>query len=230
MTILRHGEQAVLNIVLPLVALVVLARVPLPMHDEPLGPGAAYASALALAWASTAFTAQALAVAFDRRWGVLRLLSTTPLGPSGLVGGKLLAVGLVGIIEAIVLGAAALALGASIDPRVLLPGLALGACGLAAFLALGLLLGGTLRPEAVLAIGNLAWAVMAGFGGLLLPLSTFPSWWEAIVRYTPPGALGEGMRALAGGPGSAPLFILVLLGWAAAGTVLTVRSFRWDSK
>lgn len=230
LTILRHGEQAVLNIVLPLVALVILARVPLPTADEPLGPSLAYASALALAWASTAFTAQAIAVAFDRRWGVLRMLSTTPLGPSGLFGGKLLAVGLVGLIEAVLLGITALILGAEVNLAVLLQGLGLGLTGLAAFLALGLLLGGSLRPEAVLAIGNLAWALMAGFGGILIPLSAFPTWWATIAFYTPPGALGQGMRALAGGEGSPLVSIVILLGWAIAGSVLTVRFFRWDSK
>ena len=42
------------------------------------------------------------------------------------------------------------------------------ALGTAAFAALGLLLGGTLRAEIVLAIANLLWFVFAGLGALTL--------------------------------------------------------------
>ncbi len=51
-------------------------------------------------------------------------------------------------------------------------GLALGAVvialGTATFAALGLLLGGTLRAEIVLAVANLLWFVFAGLGALTL--------------------------------------------------------------
>ena len=65
------------------VALVVLATTELVPLPEPR-PAAALGSALAMAVASS-FTSQAIAVAFDRRWGVLRMLATTPLGPRGLL-------------------------------------------------------------------------------------------------------------------------------------------------
>nr|WP_284287071.1 hypothetical protein [Angustibacter aerolatus] len=50
---------------------------------------------LALAVVSTAFTGQAIQTGFDRRYGVLRLLGTTPLGRGGLLAGK--AVGLLAV-------------------------------------------------------------------------------------------------------------------------------------
>ena len=47
-------------------------------------------------------------------------------------------------------------------------GAAIIALGTAGFAALGLLLGGTLRAEIVLAVANLLWFVFAGLGALTL--------------------------------------------------------------
>ena len=87
--LLRNGEQLLLALVLPALLLVALARtsvVTLDVGDatrvDVVTPGI-----LALAVMSTAFTGQAITTAFDRRYGVLRLLATTPLGRGGLLGG-----------------------------------------------------------------------------------------------------------------------------------------------
>ena len=47
---------------------------------------------MALAVISTAFTGQAIAVAFDRRYGALKRLGATPLPVWGIIAGKSLAV------------------------------------------------------------------------------------------------------------------------------------------
>ena len=83
LAVLRNGEQLLLTMLLSAIALVVLATTELVPLPEPR-PAAALGSALAMAVASS-FTSQAIAVAFDRRWGVLRMLATTPLGPRGLL-------------------------------------------------------------------------------------------------------------------------------------------------
>lgn len=89
--LLRNGEQLLVSLVLPLIALVALVHSPYPELDEPriavVAPGV-----LALVVVSTAFTGQAIQTGFDRRYGVLRLLGTTPLGRGGLLAGKGLAV------------------------------------------------------------------------------------------------------------------------------------------
>lgn len=227
-TILRNGEQTLLNILIPTAALIVLAQVPIVGRDS-MSIEFAYASSLALAWASTAFASQSIAVAFDRRWGVMRMLATTPLGPRGLFLGKLGAVGIVALIQALILTVTGLFLGLGFNAGVLLPGLAFMVLGLGAFLALGLLVGGTLRPEAVLAVANLMWVAMAGLGAILVEASTYPAWWGNIVQFTPPGALAEGLRSLASGESFA--IDLVVLGvWAVGVGLLAASRFRWDSK
>src|SRR5690606_3128851 len=66
---------------------------------------------LALAVMSCAFTSQAIATAFDRRNGVLRLMSTTPLGRGGLLVAKVCGVLVVEAVQVVVLVATALVLG-----------------------------------------------------------------------------------------------------------------------
>src|SRR3954462_6264723 len=76
--LLRNGEQLLLTIVIPTRVLLLFAE--LAIVDvtgdrvDFVVPGV-----LALAVLSTAFTGQAIATGFERRYGVLRRLGTTPL-------------------------------------------------------------------------------------------------------------------------------------------------------
>ena len=121
---------------------------------------------MALAVISTAFTGQAIAVAFDRRYGALKRLGATALPVWGIIAGKSMAVVTVVFLQSIILGAIGFALGWRPHPAGLVLGAAVIALGTAAFAALGLLLGGTLRAEIVLAVANLLWFVFAGLGAL----------------------------------------------------------------
>ena len=228
--VLRNGEQLLLTFILPVIALVLLARTDsVPLPGDRLT--AALAGVLALAVASTAFTSQAIAVAFDRRWGVLRMLATTPLGPRGLLAGKFGAVVAVLAVQTIVLVAVAAGLGwrgDGVSATTVLGAGVLMLLGAAAFVALGMLVGGTLRPEAVLAVANVVWVLMAAGGGLLLPLDALPAPVAAGVFLLPSGALGEGMRTLVTTGALDLAAVAVLAVWAAAGTWLAARFFRWD--
>lgn len=230
LAVLRNGEQLLLTMLLPAIALVVLATTDLAPLPEPRAD-AAVGSALAMAVASS-FTSQAIAVAFDRRWGVLRMLATTPLGPQGLLAGKLGAVLLVLVVQTVVLGGVGLAVGWRPDGVGLAQVVAaavLMVVGAGVFVAFALLVGGTLRPEAVLAIANLLFVLMVLGGGLVLPLDMLPAPLDAVMAWLPPGALGESLRTLAT-EGLVDLAALgVLAAWAVVGSVLATRAFRWDA-
>ena len=147
--LLRNGEQLLLTMFIPITLLVGLTLLPLGSFGD--NRAATFVPAImALAVISTAFTGQAIAVAFDRRYGALKRLGATALPVWGIIAGKSLAVVAVVFLQAIVLGAIGFALGW----RPAIAGLALGAAiialGTAGFAALGLLLGGTLRAEIVL--------------------------------------------------------------------------------
>jgi ABC-2 type transport system permease protein len=125
-----------------------------------------------------------------------------------------------------VLTVVALALGW--DPaRGLLPALLAVVLGTAAFAALGLFLAGVLRAEATLAAANLVYLLLLAGGAVVLPASAYGAWGE-VATWLPSGALGDAMRqALVHGRTDAA-DLLVLLAWAAAGTTLTARTFRWE--
>ena len=222
----RNGEQILVALILPGLALIALVMTSYPDLSEPriaiVAPGV-----LALAVVSTAFTGQAIQTAFDRRYGVLRLLATTPVGADGLLVGKALAICAVAAVQLVLLGLFAgtlgwrpAALGVLVTPLT-------AALGVWVFVALALLLAGAMRAEAVLAVANLVWVLLAGVGGLLLPGETLGGLLGAVVRWLPSGALGDAFRqGLV--QGSVPLLSwLVLLVWGVALTLAVVRTFRW---
>jgi ABC-2 type transport system permease protein len=227
---LRNGEQLLLTLVLPALLLVATSRFAVPgLTSSPTGrridlvaPGV-----LALAVMSAAFTGQAIATGFDRRHGVLRMLATTPLGRGGLLAGRTLAVLVVEAVQVAVLGAIALALGWRPHWSGLAWALLLVAGGTAAFVALGLLLAGTLRAEAVLAGANLAWVLLLAGGGVMVPTERMGAWGTP-ARLLPSGALGDGMRAALLDGRADPVAIVVLLAWTAVAAAMAMRYFRWE--
>ena len=66
--------------------------------------------------------------------------------------------------------------------------------GTAAFTSLALLVAGTLRAEAVLAVANLLLLVLAVAGGVVIPASQLPGPMAHVALLLPSGALGEAMR------------------------------------
>ena len=226
--LVRNGEQLLLAVVIPVIVLVggVLGaeRVGLELSGRPvdvLTPGV-----LALAVMSTAFTSLAIATGFERRYGVLKRLGTSPLPRSGLLLGKIGALVLVELGQLVVVGGVALALGWS--PEVSVVGLVLTVlAGTFAFASLGLLLAGVLRAEATLAAANLVYLLLLAGGAVVLPASSYGAW-GSLAQWLPSGALGEAMRSTlgAGSLPAVPLLVMVL--WGLLGTVLTARSFRWE--
>ena len=226
--VLRNGEQLLLALILPLGLLVFLTTTPLLDALGAIPPGGdrlsiALPGTLGLCLASTAFTGQAIATAFDRRYGVLAQLATTPLGTTGLILGKLGAViGVVVIQFALAFGIAGiLGYRGGLDILALIITTILGT---ATLLALGLLMAGTLRAEATLGAANLVWVLMAGAGGLVLPAT---GEWGTIVGCLPSGALGDAMRASLAGTWDVTALI-VLLVWSLVGALAARRWFRFE--
>ena len=223
---LRNGEQVLLTLLIPVVLLVgltLLDLVPLPSpRVDAVAPGV-----LALAVMSTAFTGQAIAFGFDRRYGVVRRLAATALPRWLLIAGRLVAVLGVVAVQVVVLGAIAAALGWRPAPAGVGWALLLVLLGTAAFGALGLLLGGTLRAEITLAVANVVWFLLLLAGGIVVPLAQLPGPLAAVAALLPSGALAEGLRtALTAGasPGATP--VLVLLAWAAVAGLAATRLVR----
>lgn len=227
-TLLANGEQLLVSLVLPLGALVLAAYTSMPALGEGRRIDLATPGVLALCVVSAAFTAQAIATGFDRRYAVLRLLGTTPLGRSGLLWGKAIATLGVEGLQWLVIGGVGLVLGWRPALAGLPAALLLLLVGTWAFVALALLLAGVLRAEGVLAVANLVWVVLLVGGGLIMPVAQLPGPWAVVGQWLPSAALGDGLRA-AFGSGTLDLRSLLVLGvWGAGATALAARSFRWS--
>ena len=227
--LLRNGEQLLLTMFIPVTLLVGLSLLPLGDFPEPRVT-VFVPAIMALAVISTAFTGQAIAVAFDRRYGALKRLGATALPVWAIIAGKVLAVVSVVFLQALLLGGIGLALGWRPPPA----GLALGALliglGTAVFVAMGLLLGGTLRAEIVLAVANLLWFVLAGFGALTLESNTIAPALSWAARLTPSGALTEALSHAVSPSGTVSVDwfgIAVLAVWGALSTLGALRWFRF---
>lgn len=231
LAMLRNGEQLLLLLILPLMALVALTLTDLLDAAVPAGAArvdVAVPGVLALCVLSNAFSGQGIQTGFDRRYGVLRFLSTTPLGRGGLIAGKLLAIVAVLVVQYVLVAALGVALGWRPDAAAVLLSVPVLLLGAAAFTGLGLLLAGTVRAEATLAVTNLVWVLLAAVGGTLFPAGTLPAGFSWAVELLPSGALGTALREtfLTGAP--TPLPVLVLAVWAAAAWAGAVRWFRWS--
>ncbi|WP_243632933.1 ABC transporter permease [Mycobacterium uberis] len=223
--LLRNGEQLLLTMFIPIILLVGLTLLPLGSFGH--HRSATFVPVImALAVVSTAFTGQAIAVAFDRRYGALKRLGATPLPVWGIIAGKSLAVVAVVFLQAIILGS----IGVGLGWRPALACLTLGAgiimLGTAGFAALGLLLGGTLQAEIVLAVANLMWFVFAGFGALTVETDMIPAAVKWAACLTPSGALtkalSQAMTLSVDWPG-----VAILATWGALAALGALRWFRF---
>lgn len=226
----RRGESVLLTIGIPVVLLAVLAAVdvlPLPDGvDDPvdfLFPGI-----LALAVLSSALVGPAIATGFDREYGVVKRLGSTPLGRGRLVAARILSILGVEVLQAVVLSAVALALGwrpDGVDAAAAVGGIALATI---AFAGLGLLLGGILPGLTTLAAANGLYVVLLLVSGMVFPVDRLPAGAEALARLLPSTALAEilhgALRAGTAIPGQA---WLVLALWALAAPTAAARWFRW---
>jgi ABC-2 type transport system permease protein len=222
-TLLRNGEQLLLTLVVPLLLLVAFGLEPLVnlgtgmKRIDFLTPGV-----IALAVMSTAFTSQAIATGFERRYGVLKRLGATPLSRGGLIAAKTATVIAVELLQGVLILIVALAIGwrpdASPAAVVVVPLLIL--LGTAAFSGLGLLMAGTLRAEATLAGANLVY---------IFPLTKFPAGARPVLELLPTGALSTGLRdVLQLGTAFPAKDAITLAVWAAVAITAAARMFRWE--
>ncbi|MHC0432694.1 ABC transporter permease [Streptomyces sp. O3] len=226
--LLRNGEQLLLTVVIPSLLLVLFSTVDVvdTGAGEPvdfLAPGV-----LALAVMSTAFTGQAIATGFERRYGVLKRLGTSPLPRWALMAAKTLAVLVTEVLQVALLTAIAFGLGWSPHGGPLSV-LLLLVLGTAAFSGLGLLMAGTLRAEATLAAANLVFLLLLVGGGVIVPLDKFPDGAQSVLGLLPISALSDGLRdVLRDGAGLPWGNLAILAVWAVLGLGAAARFFRWE--
>ncbi len=226
----RNGEQLLLTVVLPLGLLLVMARtdiIDVGASSDQERIDIVVPGILALAILSTSFTALAIQTGFERRYGVLRRVGTTPLSRANVLWGKALAILAVETVQLLLLGVVGLALGWQPETLGLVLLIPLTLLGSAALAALGLLLAGVVRAEATLALANLAYVVLAG-AGVLIPVSQLPDALQPWVELLPSAALATAFRLATMASDLDAAAVVVLLAWCVVATVGIARYFRWE--
>ena len=226
---LRNPEQLLLTIVIPALMMVLFSGESLIATDGPgkridfYAPGLFGAAVL-----STAFTGLAIGTGFERRYGVLKRMGATPLPRWGLVVAKALCVLCVEAIQIALLSAIALAMGWQPhgDPLAvaLLVVLATGT-----FAGLAMLMAGTLRAEATLGLANFVFLLLLAGGGVIIPLSKFPSGARHVLDALPITALTNGLRDVLQHGATLPWAdVGILAAWAAVAIAAAARTFKWE--
>ncbi|MFJ1645084.1 ABC transporter permease [Streptomyces sp. NPDC088258] len=226
--LLRNGEQLLLTVIIPSLLLVLFSTVDI----VDTGSGAAVdflaPGILALAVMSTAFTGQAIATGFERRYGVLKRLAVSPLPRWALMTAKSFSVLVTEVLQIVLLAVIALALGWSPHGNPFAVALLL-VLGTAAFSGIGLLMAGTLRAEATLAAANLVFLLLLMGGGVVVPLDKFPDAAASVLGLLPISALSDGLRDVLQHGAAMPWSDLgILAGWAVLGLGAAGRFFRWE--
>ncbi|HET6875872.1 MAG TPA: ABC transporter permease [Acidimicrobiales bacterium] len=226
----RRGDSVLLNLAIPVGLLVFFSLV--DVLPKPAGVRHAVQfltpGVLALAVMSTAMVSLGIATGFERQYGVLKRLGTTPLGRGRLLLAKIASTAIVEVVQAVVLVAVGLLLGW--DPGgpwgLAVPAVLLGT---AAFTGLGLLMAGTLRAELTLAAANGLYLMLLLLGGMIFPLSKLPFGLRQIAQGLPAGALSDALHGSLTAGGSVPARAwIVLVTWAVVAPAVAARLFRWE--
>jgi ABC-2 type transport system permease protein len=229
---LRRFENLLVTLAVPIVLLVFLTAV--PIGGEPTDRATALAQlvprVVAVALIGNGLVSLGIATAYERGYGVLKRLAGSPLPRWALLAAKTLSVlatlAAQLVLIAIVAGFLGWAPPGGIAATLLraAPWLVLGTV---AFSALGLLLAGTLRPEAVLAAANGLFLLFVLLGGVLVPAGRLPEPLGGIVSLLPPALMAGLLERTMTAAGSVePVQAVSLAIWTVALGIGAALAFR----
>ena len=224
----RNGEQLLLLIGIPVLLLVFFSQTNVLPTDGLANIDFLMPGILSLAIMSTAMVSLGIATGFERSYGVLKRLGTTPLGTKRLVAAKVVATCCIEIAQLLALVAVGLILGwnpSSINLPSLLLALVLGT---SCFAGLGLILAGRLRAEVNLAAQNGLYLVLLLLGGILVPNSELPKSIAWLAEVLPSSLLSELLRSIFSNNELKISDLASLAIWALGACVVAIFSFKWS--
>ncbi|MGE3268149.1 MAG: ABC transporter permease [Chloroflexota bacterium] len=226
---LRRGESVLVTLIIPpglllFLGLVDLMPVAPDRRADFLVPGI-----LALAVMSTAMVSTGIGTAFERYYRVLKRLGVSPLPRAGLLGAKIGAVLVIELLQIVlILGVAVAVFGWRPGGSLVAAAIVL-VLGTAAFGGLGLLMAGTMRAEATLAVANGLYLLFLLLGGIVFPTSHLGPWLAGPSELLPSTALAQALRGALGVSDLPTLMSWLVLGaWAILAPLAAVLTFRWE--
>ncbi|GAC1398806.1 MAG: hypothetical protein NVS4B12_03220 [Ktedonobacteraceae bacterium] len=226
---LRRGENILVTLIVPVMLLIFFTS----LNIVPVLNGSAInfllPGILAIAIMAAGMVNLGIATAYERYYGVLKRLGSSPLSRSSLIIAKVISILILEAIQVLLLiGVAALFYRWQPTGSPLLTLLAI-ALGTITFSACGLAMAGALRAELTLAGANALFLIFVFLGGGVLPLSRLPGPLAALAELLPATALTQALQATMTRNGSFPGYpLLVLTIWAIVVLVIAMRTFKWE--
>lgn len=226
---LRRGENILVTLIVPVLLLIFFASLNIvpAVHGRAVNfllPGI-----LALAIMAAGMVNLGIATAYERYYGVLKRLGSSPLSRSGLILAKILSIVVLEVVQVLLLvGVAVLFYGWQPVGSLLLTLLAI-VIGTVTFAALGLAMAGALRAELTLAGANALFLVFILLGGGILPLSHLPAPLAALAQFLPATALTQALQAsMNDGTGFPGFALAILVVWTVLVLIVAIRTFQWE--
>ena len=224
----RNGEQLLLLVGIPVLLLVFFSQIDILPTQGLTAVAFLVPGLLALAVMSTAMVSLGIATGFERSYGVLKRLGTTPLGTRRLVLAKVVATCIVESAQLALLVVVGIALGwRPVDTNWLVATAAV-VLGTTCFAGIGLTLAGRLRAEVNLAAQNGLYLVLLLLGGIIVPNDELPKVVKSLAEWLPSNALSELLRSAFNGYEIVARSIVVLLVWSVATCATATIYFKWS--
>ncbi len=227
---LRRGESLLATVFIPTLLLIFA----MALNIVPAGFGKPIdfllPGILAAAIMSTGMVSLGIATAYERYYGVLKRLGSSPLPRWGLIAAKVLSVLAIEAGQIVLLALIGIVLYGwrpSGSPFVALVVVLLGT---ATFAGLGLLMAGALRAEATLSAANGLYILFLAIGGVVLPVSHLPQVLgiSFLASLLPGAALSDALRSALSAQGVHGGSLLLLAVWAVIFLVAAARTFKWE--
>lgn len=225
----RRGENILITLIVPVMLLIFFTSFNIipTSHGQKevdlLLPGI-----LALAIIAAGLVNLGIATAYDRNYGVLKRLGSSPLSRGGLIIAKIISILVLELVQVILLlGIAAALYGwrPAGSPLFALLAIILGTI---TFAALGLAMAGGLRAEMTLAGANALYLLFLFISGGILPLNRFPAPIATLASLLPSSALTQALQTSMTSNTFPTTALLVLVVWAVIILLIAARTFKWE--
>jgi ABC-2 type transport system permease protein len=225
----RRGENVLVTLILPILLLVFFTSLNIGPHIHGKAINFLLPGILAVAIIAAGMVNLGIATAYERYYGILKRLGSSPLSRSSLIIAKIMAILILEVIQVVVLvGVAILLYGWQPAGSALLTLLTI-ALGTVTFASFGLAMAGALRAEATLAGANALFMVFLLIGGGILPLEHLPPFLANIAQVLPAAPLAEALQATMNSGSAFPATQLITLTiWAVIVLIIAVRTFKWE--
>lgn len=225
----RRGENVLITLIVPIVLLIFFTSLNLAPKASGSTINFLLPGILALAIIAAGMVNLGIATAYERYYGVLKRLGSSPLSRSGLIIAKVISILLLELLQVIMLvGVAIIFYGWRPLGSPLLALLTI-ALGTVTFASLGLAMAGALRAEITLAGANALYLVFLLIGGSLLPVNRLPMPLADFAQILPAAALTQALQAtMTTGQKFPAMPLIVLAAWAIVILLVAVRTFQWE--